>query len=202
MTETVRAFVAIELPEPVKARLRAVVDHLERAQLRGLRLVKPEGLHLTLKFLGSVPATRVDSIVDALSQVASTQPPFAVALDGVGTFPDRGAPRVLWVGIGGDLPAMRELHRRLDTTLERLGYEPEAREFNPHLTVARIRQGTPPAARAAAAEALRAAPFDSDLGFEADTLTLMRSILRPDGAEYRLLARMSLARESTGDPAR
>ena len=202
MTETVRAFVAIELSAPVKARLAAVVDHLERAQLHGLRLVKPEGVHLTLKFLGSVPATQVDSIVDALSQVASTQPPFTMALDGVGTFPDRGAPRVLWVGIGGDLPAMRKLHRRLDAALERLGYEPEAREFNPHLTVARIRQGTPSAERAAAAEALRAAPFDSGLGFQADILALMRSILRPDGAEYRPLARMSLARESTGELAR
>lgn len=201
MTEAVRAFVAVELPESVKAQLDGVIDHLERAQLRGLRLARLQGVHLTLRFLGSVPATRVDSIVDAITLVSAAQAPFTVTLDGVGTFPDRGAPRVLWVGIGGDLPAMRELHRRLDAALGLLGYEPEDREFSPHLTVARIRPGTPSAERASAAEALHSAPLESGLVFEADSIALVRSILRPDGAEYRPLARMSLGRDSTGDPA-
>ena len=193
MTEEIRAFVAIELPDRVKDELANLVDQLRHARVRGMRLVNPQGIHLTLKFLGNVPQARVEAIVEGVSRAAAAHPPFAVALGAVGVFPNAAEPRVLWVGVLGDLDSMIELHKAVDGALVGLGYAGEKRQFSPHLTVARISRGTSSADRRNASEALYSAQLDSGLAIPVESIGLVRSILRPEGATYQRLARMPLA---------
>ena len=192
MTETVRAFIAVELTDQAKNALAGVAEHLTRARIRGLRTVSPEGIHLTLKFLGNVPTDRTERIVAEVSRVTREHGPFSVELDGVGVFPSKARPRVLWVGLGGDLPAQADLHRKLEVRLAGLGFAPDTRAFSPHLTVARVRDGTAEPDRRLAAEALFSAPFDPGLRVAVEAISLMRSVLHPEGARYDRLALMSL----------
>ena len=193
MTESIRVFVAIELSDQVRNALSDLVGDLRRAHIQGLRAVDPQGIHLTLKFLGNVSEARIEPIVSDVSRVVSEHRSFSVALDGVGVFPSKTRPRVLWVGLGGDLPALQELHQGVEAALYGLGFAREKREFSPHLTVGRIHDGAPASDRHRAAEALFAAPLDSNAQTEVDSVSLIRSILLPQGAKYQRIAHMPLA---------
>ena len=105
----IRAFVAIELPSDVRAELASLVGHLGRANIRGVRVVRPEAIHLTLKFLGNVSPDAVDAIAGAVCNVAEMQVPFTLRLGSAGAFPGRGSPRVLWVGLDGAVSALQLL---------------------------------------------------------------------------------------------
>ena len=201
-TDAVRAFIAVELPDQAKAALARMVGQLRRTSIVGLRPVNPEGVHLTLKFLGDVPAARTDSVVSSVSQAVQQHPHFALTLGNAGVFPRNGAPRVLWVGMGGDLAQLAELHRLIDAALEALAFPRDSREFSPHLTIARIREGTPSADRKKAADTLFAAE-DLGAGIRIDVVavSLIRSILGHAGAVYQRLALMPLAEDAHRDGA-
>ena len=190
MSETVRAFLAVELPEAVRAALAEVVERLRQERLQGVRAVNPESVHITLKFLGEVEQDSVGRLVDALTPVADKWTPFIVTTGVVGAFPNNRAPRVVWVGIGGDAASLVELHAQLDGVLDTLGFPRDGRRFTPHLTVARIRgaaaRAAGPRAAAVAAEAWRGA----DLFVPVESITLMRSLLSPQGARHQPLSRM------------
>ncbi len=193
MNESVRAFLAIELRENVKAALAGLLGQLERARVSGLRLVNPDGIHLTLKFFGDIERTQVESITGHVSRAVLSHRPFTLELGEVGVFPSIRSPRVLWVGIEGDTKPLRELYRRTEDALEKLGYARDTRAFSPHLTLGRIGNRTPPVDRRRAAEALFSAEFEPGVCIEVACVSLMRSILRPDGARYERLAQMPLA---------
>ena len=193
MTENVRAFLAIELSDQARNALTDLVAELRRARVTGLRAVDPHGIHLTLKFLGDVPQARIESIVSQVSRAVASHRSFSVELNGVGVFPGKARPRVLWVGVGGDLSSLRELHRGIEATLEGLGFAGDKRDFSPHLTVGRVRDGAPSSERQRAAQSLFAAPFDSGARINVESVVLMRSILLPQGARYERLALMPLA---------
>ena len=193
MNESVRIFLAIELSAEVKSALADLVEQLVRADVRGLRPVKPDGMHLTLRFLGHVPTARVELIVAEVSRVVKGVRPCALEIEGVGVFPDGGAPRVLWVGVEGDLNLLRELHRRIGEALLGLGYRNERREFSPHLTLARMVDRAHSIDRRRAREALFSARWESGLRVDVKAVNLVRSVLRPEGARYQRLALMPLA---------
>ena len=193
MSERVRAFVAVELPGPVRRALAGLVQGLRGARMAGLKPVDPNGIHLTLKFLGDVPTAKIDSVVAAVASAVKDERRLTVRLGGVGVFPSRDRPRVLWMGVEDQGRSLLDMHRRLDEALERLAFPRDRREFSPHLTVARLRDGTSPAERRRAAEALFAAKgIESGLPIEVKSLSLMRSILSSDGARYERLARIPL----------
>lgn len=198
MTENVRVFLAIELPDQAKSALASLVEQLKRAQVRGLRPVSPEGIHLTLRFLGEVPKGQIESIVTAVSRVAIEHRPFSLRLRGVGVFPGSSQARVLWVGVEGDLASLLRLHQGIEGVLEELGFARERRELSPHLTVARIRERTPSVERRQAGEALFSAGFEPGLDIGAECISLMRSTLLPHGARYNRLAVMPLAGNTPG----
>ena len=129
-----RLFVAIDFPEAVNRRLAALCSGLARA-----RWLPPEQFHLTLRFIGEVDGGTFADVADGLSEVAC--PPFSLRLGGVGHFPPRGRPRVLWVGIRVD-DALSRLHGQIESRLRLLGIAPEGRKFAPHVTLARFK-GTP-----------------------------------------------------------
>ena len=192
MTKRVRAFVAVEAPEAVRRELGRLARALRLDETPGLRLTRPESLHLTLSFLGDVEARSVGIIADALSDAVYGLRPFEVRLGRAGTFPERGAPRVLWVGLAGDLPALADLQERIAGAMSALGYARERRPFRPHLTLGRFRPNAPADVRRRAAEALRAGDGPAPIRMRMEEVVLMRSTLLPTGAVYQRLERARL----------
>lgn len=135
-----RAFVAIDLDEPIRRNVAALQDALRRRAGK-LSWVAPEHLHLTIKFLGEIEASRATTICAALNRIAARAEPFDILLRGVGVFPPRGLARVLWVGVEPvftqKMDPLRGIHRACEDELAELGFARESRPFSPHLTVAR-----------------------------------------------------------------
>jgi RNA 2',3'-cyclic 3'-phosphodiesterase len=187
-----RLFVALEPPEPVRRRLAALADELRRAAGRAaddVRWVRPDDVHLTLQFLGAVPEERVVAVEAALREAAAGARPLALALHGVGGFPNARRPRVLWAGIEGDVAPLAALVAELGARLAKLGYPPKDRPFSPHLTLGRACDGRGAAGLAGAlAGAGRAEPAP----WRATELVLVESHLSPKGPRYEAVARAPL----------
>ncbi len=171
----VRCFVAVDLPEEIK---RYIPGIQERLSMDGLKLVEPELVHITLKFLGEVPQNRIDAIVDALKQIKFA--PFQAHIKGVGAFPGRSI-RVVWLGATGSFD---ELALAVDRALEPFGFERDKR-FSAHATLARVKD---PSLSRILAERL-ASMADLDLGdFMVDRFYLKKSTLTPRGPIYEDIA--------------
>ena len=181
-----RAFVAIDLAEEVRAALAREQSRLKAAcgYNRDIRWTRPEGLHLTLKFLGEVEKERVSSVTTALEALPRFNA-FAVEVQGFGYFPDARRPRVLWVSLEAPA-ALGELAAKVETAVEGLGFARENRPFKPHLTLARFDRPHAPPVLAAAIDGSCADSFGR---FEVSEFFLFESRLRPGGAEYFKLAR-------------
>jgi 2'-5' RNA ligase len=180
----VRLFLAIPFPEPALARLRAVITGLHG---RDLKVVRPEGLHLTLVFLGERDQEEAGRIAALLEAPELGVPRIAASLGGFGQFPPRGSPRVIYTPVREGAREIAALQQALVGVLQREGVrlEEEARGFTPHLTLAR-RGGGPPDLNGL--EDL----LDFELPFAADRLVLFQSLLKPAGAEYRALKSVTL----------
>ena len=170
-----RAFVACELDSALNERLAGLISEL-RPRLPRLRWVRPEGIHLTLRFLGSSPPDALVRLAPLLRRSAAECPPFDLGLAGLGVFPERGAPRVLWLGLA--LPsAALELQRRCEESAVEAGFAPEGRSFRPHLTLGRWRER----------ERRPQLPSLEATATRCESVTLFSSELRRDGAVYRAI---------------
>ena len=185
----VRVFCAVELPMEVRAR---AADHI--AQLRQAApdvrasWERAEKMHLTLKFLGEIERSRIDALSQAAERAAKSVAPFDLAIAGTGSFPPRGVPRVLWLGVADASGGLTGLQKRLEDECAGEGFPREKRSFHPHLTIARLR--TPQGAQ-------RLAALHQEMGFEAmvfyiTELVVMRSELGPGGSRYTELSRHRL----------
>jgi 2'-5' RNA ligase len=185
----VRLFVAVDLDADSRAAIAALQTRLAERIGRddSLRWVDPLRLHLTLAFIGETPDDRVPEFVSAFSSPVPG-PPFTVVFQHLGIFPERGAPRVLWVGLSAGADTAIALHRHVAKRLEQLKVTLEHRPFHPHLTLARWRSSRPSAAARAAAAGIDQAIARLDVGF----VTLYRSRLSPAGPAYTALARATL----------
>ena len=135
----VRAFVAILLPDTVRAALGVEIERL-RAFGRNVSWVAPDNLHVTLKFLGNVEPARLDDAVSALTVAAAVVAPFELAIVGLGAFPSPTRPRVLWAGLADGAGAAAKLARSVDSALAGHGFPPEDRPFAGHITLGRVRE--------------------------------------------------------------
>ena len=176
-----RAFLAIPLPPPTRQALASVAN-----QIDGLRAQKPHTIHLTLRFLDEIadPAP----IVEALTPVAAAHEPFEMSLERIGVFPPRGAPRVVWVGLGAGEMQAGALAAGIENALVPLGFRRERRPWHGHVTLGRFR--SPPRR----ADGL----VDEDRRFgqvPAEKLVLFESNLTPDGAVHEVLQELSLGRD-------
>ncbi len=131
-----RLFIALDLPEDIQERIRPLGCGLPNA-----RWVPPEQMHLTLSFIGEVDGLTFHDIREALHEVAA--PPLRLQLDGIGFFPPRGKPRVVWIGLTRN-EALYNLQKKIHTRLLQLGLDMETRKYSPHITIARL-NNTPPA---------------------------------------------------------
>lgn len=185
--QLLRLFVAVSLPEDVRDALGRLQGELRRHDLSGLRWVRPEGVHFTLKFLGETPAGKVPAISEALAGVIKGRRRFRLALGALGTFGGRRGPRVLWLDITGDVARLREVQQSVEGALVEVGFPPEERDFSPHLTLARVPQPPRPGIAQRVSQALESVePPRAE--FEVREVVLMRSTLQPGGAVYERLA--------------
>lgn len=190
----IRAFVAIELGDHAKRALADAIAALRARRIAALRPVRPEGVHLTLKFLGNIAPERAPRIGQALADVAARHAPLSLTLGDAGFFPagNAGRARVLWVGIDGDTAALRLLQCEVDAALAALDFPPERQPFRPHLTLARLRHGASPPDRRRAASVLANHPLPPDVRIRARAVSLMQSDLQPGGAIYTRIAHAPL----------
>ncbi len=188
MVEELRLFVALELPADVRSALSGVQERLKRQAPRGaVRWTGPEGIHLTLQFLGEVPAARQEAIAAAVTRAASGHGPLNLRAEGLGCFPNNRNPRVVWVGLAGDLEALAALQGSVAAALTPLGFRPDARGFSPHLTLGRVRREASGDEARAVGRLIEGTALDTAARWTADALSLMRSELRPEGARYTCL---------------
>ncbi len=176
----IRAFIAITLPDALK---EAIEQY--QAQLKALapkvKWVRPNAIHITLKFLGEQSPQSMDNVVPALMDVQSTGRSFEMHVKGFGAFPNRRRPRVLWLGSAGEPHEhLYQLHRHIEERLEPLGFEREKRRFSPHLTLGRIKF---PVNLDDLWKYVESHPF-TPYTFSVNEFVLMRSELRRDGARY------------------
>ena len=189
--EKVRVFVAVELPDAVKAEFAGLTAAIDALGVRGARTVRPEGIHLTLKFLGDVDVGLIPEIQSAMDSSSAESQPFDLALGNVGVFPNRSAARVLWVGVEGDMERLNRLQHSVERSLADLGFRPERRGFNPHITAGRIRDSVSNADRRRVTEALLSHEYARP-SIRVESVSLIRSTLRPDGAIYEPIYSASL----------
>jgi 2'-5' RNA ligase len=191
--EQMRSFIAIELSEEARKGLARLRKELERDDDKFVKWVDPEGIHLTLKFLGNIPSRRVTEITEALRTAAQGISPFSLEISGLGAFPNVKQVRVLWVGIGGELDRLSTLQQNVDSALAALGFPKEERPFVPHLTLARIREGTSALEKKGFGALVGSASFEGKYFVEVAAIKLMRSQLTPTGAVYTCLSVVGLS---------
>ncbi len=190
--EQIRAFIAIELSEELKASLARLQELIKLGSESYVKWVDPQGIHLTLKFLGNISVDKVSAISEAIAEEARSVAPFRLELTEFGAFPNTKAPRVAWVGLGGDLESLLRLQRGIDQALIPLGFPPEAREFSPHLTLGRVRDQATPQERRRLGERVASLEVQGQPSLYVDRVSLMRSQLTSKGAIYSRLSAAEL----------
>jgi 2'-5' RNA ligase len=190
---SLRLFVAIELTDGMRAALISASERLKQAGVeRGLRWVRPEGMHVTLKFLGATDEEDLPGIMAAVRGAARPHTPFELAVEGLGSFGGARNLRVVWAGVGGDTEALAALAGSVERALEPLGFAREARAFNAHLTLARVREDVPPGERAGIHAIVKQQDPPERTVMRVAQCALMESQLRPGGAVYSRLAEFPL----------
>jgi RNA 2',3'-cyclic 3'-phosphodiesterase len=190
--EPIRSFIAIELPSQIKAELAQLQGNLRTSKSTAVKWVDPESIHLTLKFLGNVDESEVPAITKALSEAVKGVAPFSLQLGDPGAFPNIHAPRVVWVGVVGEIGPLVTLHNNIDSVLAPLGFPAEKRAFSPHLTLGRVREEASSGEKRRLGENVTSLKTEAKLPFKVESLSLMRSKLSREGAVYSRLASFAL----------
>ena len=189
--DALRTFIAVEIPPAILDQVAEIQTRL-KAALPGhvIRWTKPDGIHLTLKFLGQTPNDQIDLIVSTLRAAVAVQPAFTLEVSGAGCYPNVHQPRVVWIGIHEEqaMHHLRTLQHAVEAATEPLGYPIERREFSPHLTLGRVAQDMRPADLKKIGEAIGAAGVGVLGRFAVKHVSLIKSDLQPHGALYSVLA--------------
>ncbi len=181
-----RCFIAIVLPETVQKKIAELQDELRRCGLK-FKWVAPENIHLTLKFLGEITNEQANEVASVLETTAAATEAFDLSIEGIGQFPPKGTPRVVWLGAQGDTDPLAELESRIREGLDRAGIPYDKKPFHPHLTIARVDRGFRGPLRVS--DKLRA--FKAG-GMNAARVELIKSDLQPTGAVYTSLSHADL----------
>lgn len=191
MPNMLRLFIAVELSQEVHTQLCKLIAELKAHGCSSARWVKPENLHLTLKFLGDTPPQAVAGVKEAIQSASASSAAFQMSARGTGAFPSSREPRVLWAGLEAD-SHLKDLAAALDTNLEKLGYKKETRPFSPHLTLARIAYPESSPAFENTLKALLAAKDRQFGSVLVRRITLFQSTLSPGGSIYTPVERFQL----------
>jgi 2'-5' RNA ligase len=191
--EKIRTFIAIELDESIKESLTKLQERLKGEAPRGsVRWVRQEGIHLTLKFLGDVPADQIGEITRALQKGCQGFAPFSLSCGGLGCFPNLKRPRVVWVGVQEETGTLARLQEAIEENVAPLGYPTEKRKFSPHLTLGRVQRRVGSGDLRRLGDLVGASEIGTLGQMEVRSVNLIRSDLRPSGAVYTRLAEVEL----------
>ncbi|MCF7848237.1 MAG: RNA 2',3'-cyclic phosphodiesterase [Kiritimatiellales bacterium] len=185
--ETVRAFIAVELNDAVRGELAGLQRRLKKAHA-DVRWVRTEGMHLTLAFLGDVPVEKFQPLETALDESFQSLEPFSVKATGIGTFGKPSRPRVVWAGIA-DGPPLMELQHKTVQALRKAAVDFDEKPFSPHLTLGRVKSPKNIQHMLELFEKEQATEFGS---VDVTEVLLMKSELKPTGAEHTVLHRFPL----------
>jgi 2'-5' RNA ligase len=183
-----RLFIAIDLSDTVRKHLSEQINQLTR--LLGddsIRWVKVSNIHLTLKFLGETSEDKVNGIKHTLQDIASQFSPFDMQIGEFGCFPNLRKPRVFWIGVHEPTGILKQLHRAIETDLEKLGFNKEGRPFTAHLTVGRLKKRIASSEMRTLTKRLESVQIGELRTEIVKEICLIRSVLRPTGAEYTQL---------------
>jgi 2'-5' RNA ligase len=184
-----RVFCAVELPADVRAR---AAEHIARLREEAIDVraswERAEKMHITLKFLGEIAGARVSDLQSAAERAASSAQPFELSIEGTGTFPPRGRPRVLWLGVADASGGLIRLQQHLEDECASEGFARDQKRFHPHLTIARLRY---PSGTQRLATLHKEMDFKTD-AFSITDLIVLRSELGPRGSSYTEISRHSL----------
>ena len=190
---TLRVFIATAISGEAHQALEQVIDGLRLELPSGVTWVRPEGIHLTLKFLGNVKREPLSRLQEAVASGVIAHSPFRLRLSGVGVFPNRRRPRVLWAAVQGELEALGDLRQMVEDAAVTVGFPPEGRPFSPHLTLGRVRRDASEALLERISAAVAAVDLPYSGPWQVSSVQTMRSILHPAGAEYTVLESAPLA---------
>lgn len=188
----IRTFIAIDLAEETKRDLKDLQNTF-RGIATGIRWVKPEGIHLTLKFLGNVEVDFISKIESTLANITQNHSPFWLKPKSCGAFPSIKNIRVLWVGLDGDVERLKKLYFDIEQALEQLGFPREERDFTPHLTLGRSKNVTRDEKLSRAL--VKSIDFESS-PFLVEEITLFKSTLTPSGSVYDKLSVVKLSHKN------
>jgi 2'-5' RNA ligase len=193
-TEKLRLFVAIPMPETVRNEITGVQRELRRLVSHdAIRWTKPEQFHLTLRFLGDVPAERVAALQEAVNSVCRASPALHLRAQGTGFFPNARSPRVIWAGVNDGEGRLADLQKKIEGAVQPFTKEPGTERFAGHVTVGRVKilKRHEIEELAAHAQAVKDRLFGE---WTAGEVELIRSDLSPGGACHTLLAAICLAK--------
>jgi 2'-5' RNA ligase len=183
-----RAFVAVDLDPEIKDSLSKLINRLSRIEA-DIRWVKKQGMHITLKFLGEVPESKIPGIVQAIRKACNCRNSFHLSFKGTGFFPPQSRfPRVLWAGIEQS-PDLFALHKKIEDEFKKLGFPKENRRFHPHLTLGRVKTNKNITSVLEELEDHKELIFGN---MQTERVTLFRSTLKPTGAVYDVLSDIQL----------
>jgi len=199
--EQIRSFIAIELPDELKSELVQLEARLKSGGQFRVKWVDPNGIHLTLKFLGDIAADKAEEIVGAMEEAARGVSTFQLKVKGLGVFPNPKRAQVAWVGLSGEVDKLAQLQKSVESKLAPLGFAPESRRFTPHLTLARLRNQVSPDERQRFGQLITGTAFEADCAIEVAAISLIRSQLTREGAIYTRINSVRLEKPLSTDEA-
>jgi 2'-5' RNA ligase len=186
--ETIRAFIAIQIPDEIKLKFAEAQAKLRRSGA-DVRWVNPDNAHVTLQFLGNAPVEKIEAIGPALNRVATSHRAFDITIAGLGVFPNLKRPRVVWIGIVEGAESLSSLQAAVVEEMSNLSFESEKRPYSPHITLGRVKTAKNADRLSSALDADR----DFQAGrFRATEIHLIRSVLSSEGPTYSTLFSASL----------
>ena len=192
ISEEIRAFIAIDLPPAFLEAIDSLQGEL-RQSTKGIRWVKSGNIHLTLKFLGDVGGEMIDELGEALASACKGQPPIELSIGRPGGFPNIERPRVIWLGLEGELEKLGALKEEIEKACRPVGFPKEKRSFHPHLTLGRVKDQRKVSADMA--DLIGRTKAAATGRFSVKAVHLYRSDLTRDGAVYTKLKSFPLKQE-------
>jgi 2'-5' RNA ligase len=188
----IRSFIAIELPSEIRSKLDELQKELKQSKLQQVKWASPSGIHLTLKFLGNIDAGDTAKITGAIREGCRGYKKFTLELSGLGVFPNFRRPRVIWLGVGGQMDILLKLQKQIDDELELIGFPREKRPFSPHITLGRVRDSVTSYEQEQYGGVIQNKKYNEIHVVTVASVNLMRSELQPAGAVYSELASIKL----------
>lgn len=190
--EKIRSFIAIELPGGLKPELVQLQARLKADNQPRIKWVDPNGIHLTLKFLGNIDPAMIEPITEAITDAAQKIPHFNLDVQQLGAFPSLKRVQVVWLGLGGEIDKLAQLQQLIEANLAHLGFTPEQRSFKPHLTLARVGDNASPDERQRFGELIASTGFETSQRIKVNSIHLIRSQLTREGAIYSQISSAEL----------